>query len=150
MIQPSAATVAAPPRVDRIVAFAHVASVSASERFYGLFGFAARDIQFTPDGRPYWAFLACGSAELMIALAGEPVVAEHQAVLFYLYCPDVAGLRAHLLASGLTDGGRFEPGNPHATARRVVFEPTHPPYMPAGELRVHDPDGYCLLIGQIG
>jgi len=26
---------------------------------------------------------------------------------------------------------------------------THPAYMPKGEVRVDDPDGYCLLIGQV-
>jgi hypothetical protein len=25
---------------------------------------------------------------------------------------------------------------------------TYPDYMPKGEIRVEDPDGYCLLIGQ--
>jgi hypothetical protein len=26
----------------------------------------------------------------------------------------------------------------------------HPHYMPAGEIRVVDPDGYVLLVGQLG
>jgi hypothetical protein len=30
----------------------------------------------------------------MIARAGEPVIADQQAVLFYLYCDDVAAARA--------------------------------------------------------
>jgi len=30
----------------------------------------------------------------------------------------------------------------------VVFEVTRPHYMPEGEVRVVDPDGYGLLIGQ--
>jgi hypothetical protein len=30
----------------------------------------------------------------------------------------------------------------------TVSEVTYPPYMPKGEVRVDDPDGYCLLIGQ--
>jgi len=26
----------------------------------------------------------------------------------------------------------------------------YPDYMPKGEIRVEDPDGYCLLVGQAG
>jgi hypothetical protein len=70
-----------------------------------------------------------------------------QGVLFYLYCDDVAALRVHLLACGVRDAGKL--GGPmKAEPKGVLFEITHPEYMPAGELRVHDPDGYCLLIGQ--
>jgi len=42
-------------------------------------------------------------------------------------------LRAHLLVSG-------------AKASPITF----PDYMPKGEIRIDDPDGYCLLIGQAG
>ena len=33
--------------------------------------------------------------------------------------------------------------------RLAIFSLTRPFYMPNGEVRVHDPDGYCLLIGQL-
>jgi hypothetical protein len=61
------------------------------------------------------------------------VIASHQAVLFYLYSPELIALREHLLASGVKA----------ATIK-------YPEYMPKGEIRVDDPDGYCLLIGQAG
>ena len=80
-----------------------------------------------------WAHVACESAELMFARASEPVVASQQAVLFYLYSPDLIALRDHLLASGVR-----------------VSTITYPDYMAKGEVRVEDPDGYCLLIGQAG
>jgi hypothetical protein len=54
-------------------------------------------------------------------------------VLFYLYSPDLIALRAHLQSSGVK-----------------VSPITYPDYMPKGEIRVDDPDGYCLLIGQAG
>ena len=69
----------------------------------------------------------------MFARASEPVVASQQAVLFYLYTPDLVALRDHLLTSGVR-----------------VSAITYPDYMPKGEVCVEDPDGYCLLIGQAG
>ena len=69
----------------------------------------------------------------MFARASGPVIASQQAVLFYLCSPDLIALRDHLLATG------------------VKTSPiTYPDYMPKGEIRVDDPDGYCLLIGQSG
>lgn len=54
-------------------------------------------------------------------------------MLFYLYSPDLIALREHLLA------------------RNVKVSPIkYPDHMPKGEIRVDDPDGYCLLIGQAG
>jgi hypothetical protein len=58
---------------------------------------------------------------------------HQQAVLFYFYSPDLSALREHLLASGVQVSGI-----------------TYPEYMPKGEIRVEDPDGYVLLIGQAG
>jgi hypothetical protein len=78
-----------------------------------------------------WVHLACEQDELMFARASEPVVAGQQAVLFYLYSPDLIALREHLLASGVK-----------------VSAIRYPDYMPKAEIRVGDPDGYCLLIGQ--
>jgi hypothetical protein len=69
----------------------------------------------------------------MFARASEPVIPSQQAVLFYLYSPDLIALREHLLASGVN-----------------VSPITYPEYMPKGEIRVEDPDGYVLLIGQAG
>ena len=63
----------------------------------------------------------------------EQVIASQQAVLFYFYSPALIALRAHLLECGVK-----------------VSPITYPDYMPKGEIRVDDPDGYCLLIGQAG
>jgi hypothetical protein len=64
-------------------------------------------------------------------LADAPIDAGAQAVQFYLWTADVVGLREHLLAN------------------RIPVRPIiHPPYMAGGEIRVTDPDGYVLLVGQ--
>lgn len=138
-----------PPAVDRLVPFVHVADVNDSIRFYALLGFSARHAIPSIDGRTRWAFLVAGKAELMVAGAGEPIVPEQQAILLYMYCRDVAALRGKLLAAGVSNGGAFGRG-PLPTGRQgVLFDITHPGHMPDGELRVHDPDGYCILIGQL-
>ncbi|MEP7224113.1 MAG: hypothetical protein ABI783_04045 [Actinomycetota bacterium] len=61
-----------------------------------------------------------------------PVDAGSQAVLFYCWTPDVEGLHGELAAAGLEVG-----------------DITRPFYMPAGEFRAEDPDGYILLVGQL-
>ena len=131
--------------VYELVPMAHVVDVEESIRFYALLGFQARD-RVQHAGRTQWAWLTSGKGHLMLAAAGEPILSEQQAVLFYLYTDDVAAMRSHLLASGLEDGAKF--GGTQCDRRRVVFEVAHPPYMLEGEIRVVDSDGYCLLIGQ--
>ena len=69
----------------------------------------------------------------MLALADGPFDASQQAVLFYCWTADVAALRDELQAAGVRVG---------------AIE--HPFYMPAGELRLEDPDGYVMLVGQLG
>jgi hypothetical protein len=136
--------------VNRHVPMVHVASVDDSIAFYALLGFSPVNTLKDPRGHCFWARCSSGPAEIMFARADGPVDPTQQAVLFYMYSPDVAALRAHLLQQGLHDGATFR-GQPGPNdGRRVVFAITRPDYMPAGEVRVSDPDGYCILIGQLG
>lgn len=117
-------------QVRSLVPLAHVRSVPASIAFYRLLGFETVNT-FTPQDRdvPTWAYLKAGQARLMLGEAGEPVAASRQAVLFYLYCDDVAALREELLARGI-------PAGPIQT----------PFYAPRGEFRIEDPDGYVIMV----
>ncbi|MCE7975042.1 MAG: hypothetical protein DYG92_12090 [Leptolyngbya sp. PLA1] len=143
-------------RVHRLVPFAHVADVEASLRFYALLGFERQSDHKGPAGRTVWAHAKSGTAEIMLAQADGPIDAGAQGVLFYMYSDDVEGLRAHLLASGVADGGAYhgQPGPGVAAGPGgvggAVFEVMRPFYMPSGQLRVHDPDGYVCLVGQVG
>jgi hypothetical protein len=65
----------------------------------------------------------------MLARASDPVLADHQGVLFYLYVRDVSGLRQRLLEAGVNAGPI-----------------THPFYSRRGEFRVTDPDGYVVMV----
>jgi hypothetical protein len=141
-------------KINNSVPMLHVADVDVSVSFYSLLGFACDGRFSNPTGQTTWADISSDRARLMLARADEPIIPSQQAVLFYLYAEDVRELRNHLLASGLPDAGPApsewtrgaEPSIPEGEA---VFRITSPFYMPSGELRVHDPDGYCLLIGQL-
>ena len=123
----------AKPCATGLVPMAHVADLQRSIDFYALLGMDARNTLRNPAGQLQWAWLECKGAQLMVARASGPVNAGEQAVLFYLYSPDLIALREHLLAAAVK-----------------VSAITYPPYMPKGEIRLEDPDGYVLLVGQAG
>lgn len=145
----------APPeaRVFDHVPMAHVASVDSSIDFYAKLGLLCES-RFTDDQQQaYYAAVCADAAELMLVRADGPVIASQQAVLFYMYTSDVAALRKHLLNCGLKDGGVYA-ARPAAGQQTevgetsVVYSVTHPFYMNEGEIRIHDPDGYVVLVGQ--
>ncbi|MCB9853950.1 MAG: hypothetical protein H6819_12690 [Phycisphaerales bacterium] len=140
--------------VHRVVPYLHVADVEATAEFYSALGFEADTWFRNPKGEAQWVSVRNESsdgrvAEIFFARASGPIDASQQAVLLYLYALDVHALRNHLLAKGLHDGGKYSGQSGPNDGRRVVFEVQYPFYMNEGEIRVHDPDGYCLLIGQL-
>ena len=120
-------------KVTGLIPMAHAADVERSVDFYKHLGMEVRSSLRAPSGDLQWVHLASDQADIMITRASEPVISSQQAVLFYLYSPDLITLREHLVASGVK-----------------VSPITYPEYMPKGEIRIDDPDGYCLLIGQAG
>lgn len=113
-----------------IVAMAHVKDVPRSIAFYQELGFVVTG-SHTPESfaHPVWAHLNSGNANLMLALASEPVDPDQQAVLFYLYFDDIEATHAALREKGF-----------------AVGELSYPFYCPKGEFRLTDPDGYCLML----
>ncbi len=144
----NAPPVAFPGAVNRLVPYVHVADVDASLEFYAKLGFAQRHAMRDANGA-FWAMAHSGGAEIMFARADGPVDAHQQAVLFYMYTDRLIDLRAKLLRDGLHDGGNFTGAPGPAGGRRVVFAIQHPGHMPAGEMRIADPDGYVILVGQL-
>ncbi|HXK61562.1 MAG TPA: VOC family protein [Acidobacteriota bacterium] len=118
------------PELKSLVPMAHVLNIRRSVAFYEKLGFSVRNT-YTPEGEtePVWAWLASAGAHLMLAKASESIEPEKQAVLFYLYCDDVVTVRERLIDAGVDAG----PVN-------FTF------YMPRGEFRLTDPDGYVLMI----
>jgi hypothetical protein len=141
-------------RVNEAVPMVHVESVEAAVHFYALLGFRCVNRYRRPDGITNFAEVVSDDAQLFLALASGPIIPSQQAVLFYMYSSDVVGLRSHLLDHGLEDGG-VPPGERprgqegHMPERRAVYAISFPFYMPRGELRVQDLDGYTILIGQL-
>jgi hypothetical protein len=125
--------VPAPPahRVTRLIPFVHVDDVERSIAFYQYFGFVVTSI-YKYRETPVWAALQSGGAELMVTRDGDPIDPAGQGILFYLYSPDLAALRAQLLAVGV-EAVEIEDGTPG----------------PREEMKVTDPDGYVLMVAQI-
>ena len=109
----------------------HVAEIEKSIRFYELLGFALIDT----DGCKalQWARLHCESGSIMFLRLEKPLDPSKQGFLFYLYTPDLAGLREHLLTNGVK-------------APAINY----PEYMPSGKINLADPDGYHIEIAQWG
>ncbi len=135
--------------VNQLIPLVHVADVERSIHFYEYLGFTAGERMQDHAGRTCWASMTAGEARLMLTTADAPIEPESQAVIFYLYSHDVAALREHLLERGLADGASYRGQPGPSGGRSVVFGVAYPDYMPAGEIRVADPDGYCLLVGQL-
>ncbi len=110
----------------------HVADVARSLRFYALLGFETIDTE-GEEGHIGWARTNCEGGGVMFLAAEEPMDPAPQAVLLYMYTPDLPALRAHLLASGV----EVPPIN-------------YPEYMRSGEIHLKDPDGYSILVGHWG
>ncbi len=134
---------------------AHVADVDRSVEFYTLLGFNCDSRFCIHDGITNFASLSSGKASIMLVRADAPLVPGHEGVIFYMYSPDVMALRMHLLKNGLVDGGK--PPSEYKTGEHpepfpgamTVFRPSFPFYMSEGEIRIHDPDGYVILVGQL-
>jgi hypothetical protein len=148
-------TTSCPTPVHRLVPFAYVQDVTETLAFYTLLGFHAKHIMHAPDGRAVWAWAETrevvagrGPAQIMFSRSGAPIKPTVQDIFFYMHCPDVRALRAHLVTTGLVDAGPFVSRQGPFDRRGVVFDITHPQHMPEGEFRVHDPDGYAIHIGQ--
>ncbi len=122
------------PKAGYLTPMLHVKSIEESMRFYGLLGFETVD-KMGGDGCLGWARMHCEGGALMFLRAeeGHSLDPSQQGVMFFLYTPDLAGLREHLLASG------------------VQVPPIHyPEYASSGEISLRDPNGYVVLVGHWG
>lgn len=121
---------AMPTQTKQLTPMTFVSDIARSIAFYEHLGFAVANA-VTPDGEaePSWAWLSSGEAHLMITTACDPILADQQRILFYLYVDNVNDAHAASSAAGLQPGPI-----------------TTPFYAPRGEFRLADPDGYTLVI----
>jgi catechol 2,3-dioxygenase-like lactoylglutathione lyase family enzyme len=115
-----------------LVPYAHVADIQRSIAFYQQLGFSVANAHPEDSKTPIWVWLNAGKANLMLSAASAPIVASEQAVFFYLYVHDVKAFRDRVIEAGIA-AGPLE----------------HPFYLPLGEFRVHDPDGYGVTVAQL-
>jgi catechol 2,3-dioxygenase-like lactoylglutathione lyase family enzyme len=123
--------------ISGLVPMIHVADMERSVAFYRLIGFEIGN--YVPrEGPMHWAWLYAPKAadwkrgpNLMLTRSPCPIDASAQEALFYLYAADLTSLRSVVLANGVAAG-----------------EIEYPDYLPKGEFRVQDPDGYTLMIAQ--
>ena len=128
---PDSASAPLEHRVQGLVPFVHVEDVERSIAFYRHLGFTVTSV-YKYRERPVWAALQSEGAELMVTLDGDPIDPAGQGVLFYLYSPDLAALRAQLLANGVVVG-EISDGTP----------------APRQQMKLTDLDGYVLMVAQI-
>ena len=135
-----AATIAAP--ISSVVAMIRVADVVNAAKFYRHLGFEIGNAVPREGPAFNWAWLYQANApnwktgaNLMLVSSDVPGTSDNRAktVLFYLYASNMKSLREELLAKGFN-----------------VSEISYPSYLPEGEFRVEDPDGYTLMIAQSG
>src|SRR5262245_50097429 len=133
---PKPATTLAPP-ISGLVPMIHVADMERSIDFYRLLGFEVGN-KVPPTGPPHWAWLYSPTVadwergpNLMLVHSPCPIDAQAQEVLFYRYAADLKSLRSPSLAHGIHAG-----------------DIEYPDYLPDGEFRLLDPDGYTLMIAQ--
>lgn len=129
--------------VSSIVAMIRVADIIKSAEFYRNLGFEVGNA-VPREGPPFeWAWLYQPKAANWKTGANLMLVSEEEAVetakvkakviLFYLYVRDLKALREELLAKDINAG-----------------EISYPWYLPEGEFRLQDPDGYLLMVAQSG
>jgi predicted enzyme related to lactoylglutathione lyase len=107
----------------------YVTDLAAAIRFYGLLGYAEQ--ASGKDSEWAYAYLKTPASGLLLA-AGATVPQQLGPVMLYLQVND-----ANAVAEQLRDTGV------------EVEHLGYPPHAPGGELKVADPDGYVLLLGQV-
>lgn len=108
----------------------YVTDTALSVRFCALLGFAEQ-VSGTADEWRY-SYLACGPSSILLAAGGSVWSDEQGPILLYLRLIDVEAARRALEEAG------------HA-----VEHLGYPDHAPGGELKVLDPDGHGLLLGQV-
>jgi hypothetical protein len=114
--------------VQAAVPVIYVRDVDTSEAFYARFGYSR---QQSGDTDARWSYLQCGVHTLLLACVQPPLIDVELPLLIYLYVTDLPHLREQLERAGYP----YE----------MVGYPDH---APGGELRVRDPDGHVVLVGQ--
>jgi hypothetical protein len=116
--------------ISGCVPVVYVTDVEQSAVFYALLGFSEQDRG--EDGEWRWSYLKSGEVGVLLAAGGSVWSGDPGPILPYLRVPDLDAIERALVA----DGARVE---------RMGY----PAHAPGGEMKVLDPDGHGILVGQV-
>jgi predicted enzyme related to lactoylglutathione lyase len=118
-----------PPVVRSIVAVTYVRDIDASRAFYELLGFGE-----SRSGRAAtaaWTVMQQGETLVLLGSTKPPLAIPRLPLLCYIFYADLDAVVAALDAAGVQ-----------------MTRTGHPPHALGGEVKVVDPDGNTLLLGQ--
>src|SRR6201986_229774 len=117
------------PRVRSMVAAAYVKDIDASRAFYGLLGFREHSSAKAEDSA--WSVMQHEGVSVLLAAAGPALDVPALRLLFYFFYDDIEAVAGVLEEAGVP-----------------VVRTGHPPHALGGEVKVLDPDGNTVLLGQ--
>jgi catechol 2,3-dioxygenase-like lactoylglutathione lyase family enzyme len=113
-----------------MVASTYVEDIATSRAFYELLGFREHSTGRAPTSG--WSYMQLDGHWLLLASTRPPLAIPRLPLLFYFYFEDVDAVTSTLAAAGL------EP-----------VHMGHPPHALGGEVKITDPDGNTVLLGQL-
>jgi catechol 2,3-dioxygenase-like lactoylglutathione lyase family enzyme len=117
------------PAARSMVAATYVRDVESSRAFYELLGF--REQSAGRAATSAWLALEQNGLSVLLASTRPPLDVPQLPLLFYFFYDDVETVVAVLAAAGVP-----------------VTRTGHPPHALGGEVKVTDPDGNTVLLGQ--
>ena len=115
--------------LESMVATTYVADIDRSRAFYELLGFREHSTGRAPTAA--WCVLHQGQHYVLLGSTRPPLKVPALPLHFYFYYDDVDAVTACLRAAGVTS-----------------VHMGHPPHALGGEVKLRDPDGNTILIGQ--
>jgi hypothetical protein len=117
-------------QVTGCVPVVYVTDTNLSMGFYALLGFVEQ--ASGRDDEWHWAYVKSGEVGLLLAGGGSVWTTDPGPLLLYFRFADVGAVQRTLEEAGV-----------------AVEHLGYPDHAPGGELRVLDPDGHALLLGQV-
>ncbi len=117
------------PQVQSMIAVTYVKDIGASRAFYELLGL--RESASGREGASAWSVVRHGEVSVLLAMTELAPDLPPLPMLCYLFYEDIGAVTAVLDQAGVP-----------------VIRTGHPPHALGGEVRVLDPDGNTVLLGQ--
>src|ERR1700676_5554500 len=117
------------PMTPSMVAVTYFRDIDSSRAFYELLGFREQSVGRAATSA--WSALEHAGLSVLLAGTSPPLELPPLPLLFYFFCEDPDAVVAVLTAAGVE-----------------VARTGHPPHALGGEVKVLDPDGNTVLVGQ--